>query len=66
MHGFFNAGYLVLFSLLNLIVAMFLWFKDITSEGTFLGNHTNAVQRGLNLGFGLFVVSEVLFFLAIF
>lgn len=33
---------------------------------TFLGNHTNAVQRGLNLGFGLFVVSEAFFFLAIF
>lgn len=66
MHGFYNAGYLVLFSFLNLIVAMSLWFKDITGEATFLGNHTNAVQRGLNLGFGLFVVSEALFFLAIF
>jgi cytochrome c oxidase subunit 3 len=33
---------------------------------TYLGNHTYAVQRGLNLGVGLFIVSEVLFFLAIF
>jgi len=33
---------------------------------TYLGNHTNAVQRGLNLGVGLFIVSEALFFLAIF
>jgi cytochrome c oxidase subunit 3 len=30
---------------------------------TYLGNHTNAVQRGLNLGVGLFIVSEALFFL---
>jgi len=45
---------------------MGLWFRDIISEGTYLGNHTYAVQRGLNLGVGLFIVSEVFFFLAIF
>ena len=33
---------------------------------TFLGDHTMAVQRGLNLGIILFIVSEALFFLAIF
>ncbi len=33
---------------------------------TYLGNHTLAVQRGLNMGIGLFIVSEALFFLAIF
>jgi len=31
-----------------------------------MGNHTYAVQRGLNLGVGLFIISEVFFFLAIF
>ena len=36
------------------------------SEGTYLGNHTLAVQRGLNMGVALFIVSEALFFLAIF
>ena len=45
---------------------MFLWFRDIIAEGTFLGNHTLAVQKGLNLGVLLFIVSEALFFLAIF
>lgn len=33
---------------------------------TYLGNHTYAVQRGLNIGFGLFIISEVFFFLSIF
>ena len=33
---------------------------------TYLGNHTLAVQRGLNIGVALFIVSEALFFLAIF
>jgi len=31
-----------------------------------LGNHTLAVQRGLNMGVALFILSEALFFLAIF
>jgi len=31
-----------------------------------MGNHTLAVQRGLNMGVALFIISEALFFLAIF
>lgn len=45
---------------------MSLWFRDIISEGSFLGDHTLAVQRGLNMGVTLFIISEALFFLAIF
>ena len=45
---------------------MSLWWRDVISEGTYLGNHTLAVQRGLNMGVALFIVSEALFFLAIF
>ena len=33
---------------------------------TYLGNHTLAVQKGLNIGVALFIVSEALFFLGIF
>lgn len=33
---------------------------------TFQGHHTFAVQKGLSLGFVLFVVSEVFFFISIF
>lgn len=49
-----------------LIGSMSLWFRDVISEGTYLGNHTLAVQRGLNMGIALFIVSEALFFLGIF
>ena len=45
---------------------MFFWFRDVISEGTYIGNHTLAVQKGLNMGVALFIVSEALFFLAIF
>ena len=62
-----TSSYLFFFVALIVVVSsMFLWFRDIIAEGTFLGNHTLAVQKGLNLGVLLFIVSEALFFLAIF
>lgn len=66
MHGFEMGGYILIVSLINLILSMSLWFRDIISEGTYLGNHTHGVQSGITLGVGLFIVSEALFFLAIF
>lgn len=66
MHGFINAKYFLLLALLTLISSMSFWFRDVISEATYLGNHTLAVQRGLNMGVALFIVSEALFFLAIF
>jgi len=45
---------------------MILWFRDIVLEGTYLGNHTKQVQRGLNIGFALFIGSEVMAFISVF
>lgn len=64
--GFIIALDAVITGLIGVVLSMSLWFRDIISEGTYLGNHTLAVQRGLNMGVGLFIVSEALFFLAIF
>lgn len=66
MHLFSQAGYWLLSAFILLLSSMFFWFRDVVSEGTYLGNHTLAVQRGLNMGVALFIVSEALFFLAIF
>ena len=66
MHGFHNAEYSLILAFISLISSMSFWFRDVISEGTYLGNHTLAVQRGLNMGVALFIVSEGLFFLAIF
>jgi cytochrome c oxidase subunit 3 len=65
-HLFFQKITTVLLSVFSVVYSMSLWFRDVISEGTYLGNHTLAVQRGLNMGVGLFIVSEALFFLAIF
>lgn len=66
MHGFNQAGLFLPFTLLSLILSMTYWWRDVISEGTYLGNHTLSVQKGLNMGVALFIVSEALFFLAIF
>nr|YP_009370187.1 cytochrome c oxidase subunit III [Bryoria tenuis]ARO90291.1 cytochrome c oxidase subunit III [Bryoria tenuis] len=66
MHGFSLAQDFLYMALLLVIFSMSFWFRDIISEATYLGNHTLAVQRGLNMGVALFIVSEALFFLAIF
>jgi cytochrome c oxidase subunit 3 len=66
MHGFSNANTFLMFAFVSVVLSMSLWWRDVISEGTYIGNHTLAVQRGLNMGVALFIVSEILFFLAIF
>ena len=66
MHGFYLAQDFLFMALLIVILSMSFWFRDVINEATYLGNHTLAVQRGLNMGVGLFIVSEALFFMAIF
>jgi cytochrome c oxidase subunit 1 len=66
MHNFSNCYYLFYSSLFLVIVSMSFWFRDVITEASYLGNHTLAVQKGLNLGIILFIVSEGLFFAAIF
>ena len=65
-NGYANGGTLVSFGFLATLFAMILWFRDVVAEGSFMGNHTFAVQKGLNLGVALFIVSEVFFFISIF
>ena len=66
MHAFASGQYFIHLALLSLVCSACFWFRDVISEATYLGNHTLAVQRGLNMGVALFIVSEGLFFLAIF
>jgi cytochrome c oxidase subunit 3 len=66
MHSFGYLYYVVYIALILVVISMVFWFRDITSEATYLGDHTLAVQKGLNLGIILFIVSEALFFMAIF
>jgi cytochrome c oxidase subunit 1 len=66
MHNFQSAYIIFFIALISVIYSMSLWFRDVIVEGTYLGNHTLAVQKGINLGVALFIISEIFFFLAIF
>lgn len=65
-HGYIGNLYVLFLSTLTLLYGMTLWFKDIIAESTYLGDHTIAVKRGINYGFLLFVVSEILIFASLF
>lgn len=65
-HGFPMGMYLLVSSFLLLNWGMGLWFKDIITEGTYQGAHTDKVQKGISLGIVLFIISEIFFFLSIF
>jgi len=66
MHYFKYLYIIFFFSLILVIYAMFLWFRDVTAESTYQGHHTFAVQKGINIGVALFIISEIFFFLSIF
>lgn len=62
-------GYSLLCLTLGIIVVLitiYQWWRDITREGTFIGSHTYKVSIGLRWGILLFILSEVLFFVAFF
>lgn len=65
-HGYITNNYLLFLTFFTVLYSMTLWFKDIIAESTYLGEHTIAVKRGLNQGFLLFVVSEILIFISLF
>jgi len=65
-HGYVMGDLFLLCSFILLIWGMSLWFKDIITEASYLGAHTDKVQKGISLGVVLFIVSEIFFFLSIF
>ena len=64
--GYVMGELFLLCSFILLIWGMSLWFKDIITEASFLGAHTDKVQKGISLGVVLFIISEIFFFLSIF
>lgn len=66
MNGIAYGSTLLTLGFLSTLFAFILWFRDITTEGTYLGDHTLIVQKGLTMGVALFIVTEAFFFLSIF
>lgn len=64
IHGF--RPRLLILGRLLVILTMFTWWRDVIREATFKGDHTSFVQKGLRIGFILFIASEVCFFFSFF
>jgi len=65
-HFFFNGLKLFEFAIFFLILILINWWRDVIREGTFTLHHTNNVQKSLRLGMLLFIISELLLFVAFF
>jgi cytochrome c oxidase subunit 3 len=66
MHGYTGGELVLLFGIGVVLYSMFVWWRDVIRESTFQGHHTGAVQMGLRYGMILFIVSEIMFFVAFF
>ena len=62
MNRISNGFLIFLLGLIITILTMYVWWRDVIRESTYEGNHTIIVQKGLKIGFILFVGSEVVFF----
>jgi len=66
MHGYSGGSFLWRLGLVSILFMMFVWWRDVIREATYEGQHTTFVQAGLKMGMLLFIVSEIMFFVAFF
>jgi cytochrome c oxidase subunit 3 len=64
--NFGGNGSIMLIGAMLVAFTMFVWWRDVIREGEYEGHHTKIVQIGLRYGMVLFIVSEVMFFVAWF
>jgi len=65
-HSFAGGSTLALTGFIFVLFCSGAWWRDVIREGTFEGHHTFKVQEGLKQGIILFIVSEIMFFVAWF
>nr|ALO64355.1 cytochrome c oxidase subunit III [Lasioglossum morio] len=58
--------YFMLFNLLNLMMILYQWWRDVVRESTMQGCHTLNVLKLLKFGMILFIISELFFFISFF
>jgi len=66
MHEYLLGALFCIVGLVITISSISFWFDDVIYEATFQGKHTRKVQLGLKYGMGLFILSEIMFFLSFF
>src|SRR6266576_5864289 len=66
MQGYYSGDLILELGFILTLGGMTFWFRDVGNEATLGGHHTKQVKKGLEIGFLLFVDSEVFAFLSIF
>lgn len=66
MHSYKHGGEILFLSFNLILYSIICWWRDIIRESTYEGHHTQVVQLGLRYGMILFILSELLFFVAFF
>lgn len=66
MHDLPYGGWIALGGVGVLLYTMYTWWRDVVREGIIDKAHTRPVKSGLRFGMGLFIVSEIMFFVAFF
>lgn len=65
MHDQFLGNLILPLGFVLVLSCMFSWWSDVIKEGQ-QKHHSKAVQKGLSIGMMLFILSEVMFFVAFF
>lgn len=66
MHRIRFSFFIFFLGLMLIFLTMYVWWRDIIRESTFQGYHSLVVQKGLKIGFSLFIISEIMFFFGFF
>ena len=66
MHKVTGGGIITAIGFSGVLYTMYGWWRDVIREGRKDKAHTEAVSHGLRVGMGLFIASEVMFFVAFF
>uniref|UniRef100_A0AAU8BVG3 Cytochrome c oxidase subunit 3 n=1 Tax=Tenguna medogensis TaxID=3229002 RepID=A0AAU8BVG3_9HEMI len=57
---------LMIIGTIQSLMTVLMWWRDITRESTFQGNHTKKVMMLMKSGMLMFIISEIMFFTAFF
>lgn len=66
MHDVAGGPVLMTIGLFGVFGVMYVWWRDVIREGLYEKAHNTVVQNGLRWGMALFIVSEIMFFVAFF
>lgn len=66
MHGYMLWQIVLSAGFLGVIYSAYSWWSDIIKEGLVEKAHTSFVRRGLRIAMGIFILSEIMFFVGFF